>query len=511
MPMRAPHEVRYLLQASCEAQEAMATRSPTGVTERSNLKADVVIAGGGIAGLACGAALADIGLKVQVFEAEARLGGRACTFEDTPTGDAVDIGPHVVTTEHRNFLALLERVGTDLQVLWQPRPLITLLDAGRVLRMQAPHWPPPLHGLPNLRNALRCLSVADLWSNRRIAWQAARMNEPAVVALDEVDALSYLRDMHVSERCITWFWQSATLALLNVPLARCSAASLMRIFRLLMGRSGYAFGFPKIGLAELFVPGCVRAIEAAGGAVCLNAPVLFPLVRGGQFAGFQLENGRQAIANAGVLALPPQALGEMGSRNRHIQAGLGRCVHNLTHFKPSPYVSTTLWFDRKITRERFWARVWRDGDLNTDFYDLSNIRPLPASAPSMVAANAIHAHAAQAMSDRQIIERTQIEIAELEPKAAQASLVHARVHRIPMAIPCPAPGTETRRPPNRSAIPGLCLAGDWTATGVPCSMESAARSGALAAEIVAASRGRALQLALEPPETQAPISWLRQR
>ena len=475
------------------------------------MKADVVIAGGGIAGLACGAALAGIGLKVNVFEAVARLGGRACTFQDAHTGDAVDIGPHVITTEHRNFLALLERLGTSPQLLWQPRPLITLLDAGRALRMHAPHWPPPLHGLPNLRNALRCLSLADLWSNRRIAWAAARMNERAVLALDEVDALSYLHRMHVSERCITWFWQSATLALLNVPLAQCSAAALMRGFRLLVGRSGYAFGFPKIGLAELFAPGCVRAIEASGGAVCLNAPVLFPLVRDGQFAGFQLENGHQAIANAGVLALPPQALAEMGSRNPSTHVGLGRCVDDLKRFQPSPYVSTTLWFDRKITRERFWARVWCDGDLNTDFYDLSNIRPLPAGAPSMVAANAIHAHAAQAMSDRQIIQRTQVEIAEFAPQAAQASLVHARVHRIPMAIPYPAPGTETRRPSNRSAIPGLCLAGDWTATGLPCSMESAARSGALAAEIVATSVGRALQIALAPPETQAPVSWLRQR
>jgi uncharacterized protein with NAD-binding domain and iron-sulfur cluster len=486
-------------------------QTPAAVTEWPNVNADVVIAGGGIAGLACGAALAGIGLTVNVFEADSRLGGRACTFQDARTGDAVDIGPHVVTTEHRNFLALLERVGTKHQLLWQPRPLITLLDAGRALRMQAPHWPPPLHGLPNLRNALRCLSLTDLWSNRRIAWEAARMNERAVLALDEIDALDYLRCMCVSERCILWFWQSATLALLNVPLTRCSAASLMRVFRLLLGRSGYAFGFPKIGLAELFAPGCVRAIEASGGAVSLNAPVLFPLVRDGQFAGFQLENGRQATAKAGVLSLPPQPLAEMGSRNPATQAGLGRRVHNLRHFKPSPYLSTTLWFDRKITRERFWARVWRDGALNTDFYDLSNIRPLPADAPSMVAANAIHAHEAQAMSDRQIIECTRAEIAEFAPQAAKASVVHARVHRVPMAIPCPAPGTETRRPPNQSAIPGLCLAGDWTATGLPCSMESAARSGALAAEIVATSMGRALQVALAAPETQAPISWLRQR
>ena len=475
------------------------------------VKADVLIAGGGIAGLSCGAALARIGLRVAVFEADTHWGGRACTFRDATTGDAVDIGPHVITTEHRNFLALLESVGTVDEVLWQPDPLVTLLDAGRVLRMHAPRWPPPLHGLPNLPNALRCVSMADLWSNRRIAWYAARTNERTLRALDEIDALHYLREMGVSERFITWFWRSATMALLNVPLAQCSAASLMRVFRLLLGRSGYAFGFPKIGLADLFAPGCVRAIEAAGGTVCTGERVLFPLVRDGRFAGFRLAHGHEVLAETGVLALPPQALAEMSADSTDAHAWLGRTAEDLPHFAPSPYVSTTLWFDTKLTNERFWARVWQQRDLNTDFYDLSNIRTLPAGTPSLITANAIHAHSAQAMTDSEIVQRTLHEIAEFAPRAAQAGLVHARVHRIPMAIPCPAPGTETRRPQVATALPGLCLAGDWIATGLPCSMESAARSGALAAEHIAAAAGRTLQIARPPPDTQAPVSWLRRR
>jgi hypothetical protein len=92
--------------------------------------------------------------------------------------------------------------------------------------MRAPHWPPPLHELPNLRIVLRCQAVTDLWSNRCITWEAARMNEHGVVALDEDDASDVLRRMHVSERCIVHLSQSATLALLNIPLAQSSAASL---------------------------------------------------------------------------------------------------------------------------------------------------------------------------------------------------------------------------------------------------------------------------------------------
>lgn len=211
-----------------------------------------------------------------VFEAEAHLGGRACTFQDARTGDAVDIGPHVLTTEHRNSLALLRRLGTADRVLWQPRPLITLLDAGRVLRMQAPPWPPPLHALPNLPNALRCVSFADLITNRRIAWQAARITEQGLLALDGTDALSHLRDMGVSERFTTWFWRSATMALLNVPLTKCSAASLLRVFRLLLGAVATRSAFPPpdwpIGSCRVaHAPSSRRAERfAPGGRCCIR-------------------------------------------------------------------------------------------------------------------------------------------------------------------------------------------------------------------------------------------------
>lgn len=335
------------------------------------------------------------------------------------------------------------------------------------------------------------------------------MNETDLRALDHIDALTHLRRMGVSERFIVWFWTSATLALLNVPLARCSAASLMRVFRLLLGRSGYQFGFPRTGLADLFAPGCRRSVEAAGGAVLTGEAVLQPLVHEGRFVGFRLSGGREALGSVGVMALPPQALAALAANDAQSAAWLGAVADDLAHFQPSPYISTMLWLDRKVTQERFWARVWSDTDLNTDFYDLSNIRPHLAHAPSLVVCNAIYAHRAWALSDEEIISRTHRELAEFAPAAAAAKRLHARVHRIPMAVPCPQPGTEVRRPSGPSALPRLHLAGDWMDTGLPCSMESAARSGALTAQAVALELGRSLDIARPPPETVAPVAWLR--
>lgn len=479
------------------------------------LRFDVVVAGGGLAGLACAAALARRGRRVAVCEATSVLGGRASSQPDAQTGQAVDIGPHVLTTEHRNLLQLLQQLGTQDLVLWQRQPLITLLDAGRALRMARSRWPAPLHGLPNLPQALRCVSLGDLLSNARLGWQAARLDEPATLALDDRDALSHLRALGVSRRMIDWFWRSAMLALLNVPLEQCSAAALMRVARLLMGRSGAHFGLPRAGLSELYVPGCVQAVKAAGGAVLMQAAVRTLRVRAGRFAGVGLADGRELQADAGVLAVPPPALAELSlcEAGRPAAAadealGLREAVQRL---RPVPYVSTHLWFDRPLTRERFWARVWKPSDLNTDFYDLSQIRPGASGGPAWFAVNAIDAGPALDWPDARLIEHTVREIADFAPEVTQARLRHARVHRIPMAVLAPAPGTERLRPQAGTRVPGLWLAGDWTATALPCSMESAARSGLLAAERVLQAAGERASLALPPPETGGLMALLRRR
>jgi uncharacterized protein with NAD-binding domain and iron-sulfur cluster len=467
---------------------------------------DVAVAGAGVSGLSCAAALADLGLRVAVIERDTRLGGRAASWADTTTGLEVDIGPHVLTSEHRNFLALLSRCGTHDGILWQPDPLATLLDAGRVFRMHAPSLPPPLHGLANLRNALRAVSLRDLASNIRVVWRAARLDEVATLALDGESAFDYLTRLGVTGDFINWFWRSVTLALLNMPLEKCSAASMMRVFRLMLGRSGYHFGFPRIALARLFVPGSVNRIRAAGGVVLTGATVVEVESCENRFQSFRLQDGRHIRARAGVLALPPPGLAP-GPFDQRCWAHCEKSV-----FEPSRYITTMLWFDRKVTSERFWARVWNPADLNTDFYDLSNIRLDAGPARSVIASNAIHAGQAWGWNDVGIITTTMEELAEFAPATRAARLLHARVHRIPMAVPGPLPGSERRRPPALTRIEGLCLAGDWTATGLPCSMESAARSGALAAEAVAYTVfGRRISVAIPPPETVAPVSLLRRR
>jgi 15-cis-phytoene desaturase len=433
----------------------------------------VVIVGGGLAGLACAVALGDAGLRVTLIERGRSLGGRARSWVDAASGDTIDLGPHVLHSEYRNMLAFLERLGTRGLVCWQPEKLITLAMRPPVV-LRHRRLPPPFSLLPDLI-AGSGLSLRDLWSNNRPTWRALQFDEADVPELDRVSAAEYLRAAGASERMIEWFWAFAALAVMNVPLERCSAAALLRVHSQLIGHRRLHFGFPAVGLSELFAPQAAQAIVGSGGRVFLDTEVV-------EISnGVILRDGTRFAADHVVAALPPQTLQKLGI--------------DAPSFEPSPYISCYLWFDRKLTSERFWAQPGALARLNTDFYDLSNIRRGWSGRPSLIASNIIYSHRAHALSDAEIVAATQREIAGFLPQAAAARVLHAAVNRIPMGIACPVPGSETKRLPSNE-IPGLSLAGDWTRTGLPSSMESAVRSGWLAAEEVLRAAGRPRELAL---------------
>ncbi|HEY8554721.1 MAG TPA: FAD-dependent oxidoreductase [Burkholderiales bacterium] len=454
---------------------------------------DAVVIGGGIAGLACAVALTDAGLRVVVLERERIAGGRARSWRDAASGDVVDIGPHVLLSHYDNMLHLLERLGTRRQVVWHTHELITLFDR-RPIVMRLHRLPAPLPLVPGLL-ATPTVSLRDKLSNARVTWLAMRMRTDDVRRLDAVDARTLLRSLGVTERFIEWFWASVAMTIENVPLERCSAGSLLRLYRHLIGHNAYRFGFPAVGLGELFAPPAVAAIGAGGGRVLCETEARRILIEHGRAAGVALAGGACLPARFCIAAVPPQDLRPLLPDAVAAREPFAR----LGDFEPSPYISTYVWFDRKLGSERFWARVWSPTNLNYDFYDLSNIRPAWAERPSVLAANIVYSHRAAALDDDEIVRATVAEAAEFVPWAARAKIRHARVHRIAMARPCPLPGIERLRPSARTPLPGLYLAGDWLDTGLPMSMESAVRAAYVAAEEVLRDAGRPRKLARPLP------------
>src|SRR3954470_7855648 len=176
---------------------------------------DVSVIGGGLAGLSCAVALADAGLRVNVFESAPEPGGRARSWRHAPTGDVVDIGPHVVHSEYANFLQFLGRLGTADQILWQPRKLMTLATARGPYALRHRALPAPLSLLPDLARAPG-LTLRDVWSNTRATRRALAFRETDIETLDPVSALALLRDCGTTEAMIDWFWRLASMAVMNV-------------------------------------------------------------------------------------------------------------------------------------------------------------------------------------------------------------------------------------------------------------------------------------------------------
>src|SRR5437763_11847554 len=449
----------------------------------------VAVIGGGLAGLACAVALADKGIQATVLEASPRLGGRASSWVEPNSGDVVDIGPHIFHSEYHNMLAFLERLGTSRLICWQPGKVLTLASRPRPLALR--HWPmpAPMSLLPSLIKAPG-LHLADYLSMRRTALRGMQFGEEEVASLDTIAALDFFRELGVSEPMIDWWWRFAAMVVTNVPLERCSAASLLRIHAQLSGYTGLHFGFGAVGLGELYTAQATKVIEDAGGRVRCGTPVV-AIEADGRARGVLLARGELVEADYVISALPSQQLAPLLPAPWRTRAPFD----TLTEVEPSPYIAVYLWFDRELHTERFFAHLWSPERLNYDFYDLCQIRHGWRGRPTIMASNIIYSHRAHGMSDAEIVRATVAEIAEFAPLAARAQVVRADVHRIPMAIPCPVPGFERRRSASRSPLPGLVLAGDWTRTQLPCTMESAVKSGFLAAEEVLRAGGQAARLA----------------
>jgi squalene-associated FAD-dependent desaturase len=446
---------------------------------------DAVIVGAGVAGLTAAVALAEEGLRVAVLERDPTLGGRARTVVDSHTGDPLPIGPHVFLADYANLRALLARLGTEDRVVWQQEPHLTVTDGARSYRGRLDLAPPPLHFVPVLAR-LRDLTLRDALASLPALLLAMQIDEGDVARLDDLDAARVLRWLGASEPSLEVLWSFVSRNVLNLPLEECSAGAFFRFCRFLLSRRTPSFGFADRGLGDVFAPAARRVVERAGGQVRTGVKVLAIASESGGASTVATTLG-PLRARAVVVATPADAVPELLPPQA---LALQPELSGLLGFQPVPYASVFLWFDTKLTCRRFWARSFKPDDIGSDFYDLSNIYRGYTERPSLIATNVIGRDRLDGRSDAALLEGVRAELAELFPAATQTSVRHVHVERIPMAIHAPRPGTEKLRPPARTAVPGLVLAGDWTRTDLPACMESAALSGWRAAECVLERLGR---------------------
>lgn len=470
----------------------------------ADLRTDVIIVGGGLAGISCALGLLGSGLNVMLFEESDSPGGRARSWVDGKSGDLIDLGAYAIHSECINLLALLRQLGTYGRIVWQTDRLICLIgkDRGTAVDCSAS----ALQGLRAGLASVSCPGLGRRFSSKALLWLALRLEEDGIEQLDDLCAIDLLQKHHIGPRAIEGPWTSICLSLLGVPPERCSACALMRVYAQLIRHRGCRMGFADCGLTQLYLPAALQSLGAAGTRVQLRSKVVALIYQEGVARGVVLADGTRVCASHCVMTVPPLALSSLlparcRARPPFIDAHA---------FESTPHVGVYLWLDRKLTRECFWVRARSENFLNCQFYDLSNIRAGWHERSSVIAGNIMCAHRAENMSDREIVDATMRELAADIPQMRGAKILHVVVNRIPMAVPCPAPGTERKRPDVCTAVPGLLLAGDWTRTHLPACMDSAVRSGWLAAERIWGSLGRPRRLA-PPARPSEGLAGLLQR
>lgn len=451
----------------------------------NEIQTDVVVVGGGIAGLTAAAALAREGLDCVVIESEPILGGRARSWIDEKTGDPVHIGPHIFLTHYPNFLKFQDLIGARDTIVWQQDQFLTMVDGADAIEIRDSGYPPPYHFGPSLLDDPQ-LGIRDLASNWPMVQLALELTEDEVAALDSMNALGFLRTMGVSEPFIERFWTFVCFTILNIPVERASAGAMMRFYRRLIANADLQFGFPDGGLGDTFVPQSEAYLEARGCQILKSTRVTEFLGSDASVAGALLDDGRKVRAKHVVCTLPPMTLRDIA---RPAWLKQHQTFKDLVRFSPVPYKCVYLWFDRKLTDRQFWARYWQPNDLNSDFYDYSNIISGWEDRPSFIQSNIIWCHRVDGWTDEEIAMATMDELCEFLPHARNAKLEHWVVNHVPLVICAPYPGIDQIRPGVSTPVGGLTLGGDWIQTGFPSTMESAATSGWMAAEHVLQQHG----------------------
>mmetsp|Transcript_55492 Transcript_55492/g.119779 ORF Transcript_55492/g.119779 Transcript_55492/m.119779 type:complete len:507 (+) Transcript_55492:45-1565(+) len=445
---------------------------------------DVVVVGGGVAGITAALAAAEAGLKVVLLERQPRLGGRARSWRDPRTGDPVHIGPHVfLDPDYVNLWKLLGRLGTLDQIVWQrrPGPFVTWVTGEQVTDITVASLPQPFGWLPPLLRDPH-ISFLDIHSTVPVLAYALSLSEEELLALDGEAASDLLHRFGVTDRMVNHFWAFMSHAILNVPVEEASACALLRMCQRLVGARGEArFGFAAGGLGDLFTP-AEHILRELGVEVRLRTEVL-RLEGSARAEAVVLEGGEVLRPRLGVVLTLPAV--EIPGLLQTDWLSATPELAALSDLLPCPYRAVYIWFDRKITNHQFWARTWDPDSLNCDFYDFSNIYPGWSERPSLIGSNIIDVDARPAgkLSDEELFKGTLRELRENLPAAREAEVLHWTVNRVPQAIHRPVVGTERKRPA-AGEVGGLriFLAGDWCATQFPSSMESAAKAGYACAE-----------------------------
>ena len=438
---------------------------------------DVVVVGAGCAGLSAAVRLVQQGARVLVVEQRRRLGGRATAFADPATGEVVDNGQHALFGCYHETFAFLRAIGAEDRVALDERLDVEIVDRdGHRSRLVTARWPAPLHLVGGLVR-WRALGWSDRVAAVRMAAALGRLRRDESAAdwarLGRTTAHDWLVAQRQTPRIIDLLWEPLVVAALNQQPAVTAAAPFVRVLLELFGgsRRDAAIGLPRVPLDALFADPARQWLEARGSAVWCGAGATL-VVDGDRVSGVELR-GQTIEAPVVVSAVPWFSFAALA---RGVPA-LEDTSRRASSMAASPIVTVNLWYDRTVTDSPF---VGLPGRTFQWVFDKGRILGEAASHLSLVSSGA---DAVVAAGNQALIALAGQEVAAALPAARQAVIrrgVVVREHRATFSL---SPG-QPDRPRPETAIGGLYLAGDWTDTALPATIEGAVASGHRAATLI---------------------------
>ena len=449
--------------------------------------------GGGIAGMAAAAELLASGVRTELLEARERLGGRAGSFRMGNTW--VDACQHVNLGCCDQLRELLRRFGLENKLIRQKTIWFCTKD-GRISPFASSPLPAPLHMAPAFLRA-HWLSWRDKWGIARGLDRLRRNPLPT----EDRPLGDWLRETGQTPGAIEGLWGPVVVSALNEPWQTASFLAAAKVFLegMLGPRGSFEMELPNVSLGELFDDGLGRCLEDKGIMVRRGERVRNLVVEGNKVLGARTLNGEFLAADSVILAIPRHQWSHVlppGLFERHPDLAIGEKIDW------APITAIHLWLDRPLTDLPHAALVGGEGhwlfrhrSIPRFHGDQSHYHQILLSASGLSLENGSEA----------LLRRILLELGEYFPTMRKAVLLEAKVVSERRATIRPQAGIDKLRPGPETSIRGLFLAGDWTATGWPSTMEGATRSGFAAAR---ALLGTTLDSRLpnrKPPGNSQPV------
>jgi squalene-associated FAD-dependent desaturase len=463
----------------------MASDVPSPVPARPR----VAIVGGGLAGLAATLRLSEHGCEVELFEARRQLGGRAASFRDPASGELVDYCQHVSMGCCTNLADFCQRTGIERE-FERYASLNVIGPDGRRYHLEASSLlPAPLHLLPAMLR-LGYLSLADRLQTMRLLLKLAR-SKPA----ETVTVLEWLRSQNVHDTALRGFWDVILVSALGETVDRVAltAARKVLVDGFMSHRRAYEVLVPRRPLSDLIDQQVGRGLERIGVGIERETAVeSINLMSSGQFE--LRTSGGPAMYDAVVIATSWRHAAQLCG---NVLASRLPESNAAADIPAAPITGVHLWFDAPITD---LPHAILTGRLSQWLFARPNQSHEQEGHYYQVVISGSHDLAERSRED--VVAEVQSDLTAFFPQARRARLLRSRVVTDPFAVFSYRP--QLARPAQQTAVAGLFLAGDWTDTGWPATMEGAVRSGYVAAERTLANFGRPADLLV--PDLKR--SWL---